>query len=70
MIFWYIYIKILVLKVALFKFDLESFMPCKNCPAFFIPCGFSGELLNKFSYPVLGDPVDFIPRRSQPEQFS
>ena len=36
--------------------------PVKNCPAVFAPRGFLDELLNKFSYPSLGHPMDFIPR--------
>ena len=36
--------------------------PLKNCPAVFAPTDLLDELLNKFSYPSLGSPMDFIPR--------
>ena len=32
----------------------------KNCPAVFVPSGILNELLNKFSYPGLGRPMEFI----------
>ena len=35
--------------------------PVKNCGAVFPSRGVLDELLNKFSYPGLGYPVDFIP---------
>ena len=51
-----------VLKVAFLKFGLKSFAPVKNYPAVFAHCGLLDKLLNKFSYPVLGRLLGFIPR--------
>ena len=35
--------------------------PVKKCPAVSTPCDLLDELWNKFSYPGLGCPMDFIP---------
>ena len=51
-----------VLKVATLKFGLQNFVPRTNCPAVFAPHGLLDKLLNKFLYPSLGHPIDFIPR--------
>ena len=39
----------------------ESFVPHETSPALSAPLGLLDELLNKFWYPVLGRPADFIP---------
>ena len=58
--FQYIWIIIHVLKVAFLKSGLTSFIPLNNCTAVFVPSGILNELLNKFSYPGLGRPMEFI----------
>ena len=39
----------------------EVSCPVKNCPPVSAPRGLLDELLNKFSYTGLGNPMDFIP---------
>ena len=44
--------------------------PIKNCPAVFARCGLLHKLLNKFSCPGLGGPMEFVPRNSSSWSFS
>ena len=53
-----------VLKVALLKYGLKSFIPRKKLPGSFLIHGLLDALLNTFSYPNLGGPVDFVLRDS------